>query len=228
MNKELREAALKLRTEKELSYTAIAKRLRVSKSTLSYWLRNFQLSESKIKELKHKGWERGEISREKFRLTMRKKREREERLIFEKYRKQLSTSSRDSYFVAGLMLYLAEGNKTGQSTIALSNTDPQIIQFFIKWLVDFLKIPVDKMRCELHLYENMNLKKEKGFWESQTGFIKSQFYKSQIKKLKKSSFSYKESYRHGTCKIIVLGVKKKTELMMAMKAFVSIYLKKGI
>jgi len=45
-----REKALRLRTEKQMSYSQIKKILKVSKSTLSYWLRNYPLTEKNIYE----------------------------------------------------------------------------------------------------------------------------------------------------------------------------------
>jgi transposase-like protein len=56
MNSQLREQAIKLRTEKDLSYTEIRKRLGITKSSLSYWLREFPLSEERILELRRQGW----------------------------------------------------------------------------------------------------------------------------------------------------------------------------
>lgn len=111
MKTNLRELALKLRIEKELSYTEIRKRLRVSKSTLSYWLREFPLPEDKIIELRKKGWERGESARERFRNRMRAKREVKLREVYLEQKKRLSHVSKDAFLVAGLMLYLGEGDK---------------------------------------------------------------------------------------------------------------------
>ena len=48
MRLELREQAVSLRIGKEMSYGGIRKRLGVPKSTLSYWLREYPLSEEKI------------------------------------------------------------------------------------------------------------------------------------------------------------------------------------
>ena len=61
------------------------------------------------------------------------------------------------------MLYAAEGAKKEPYKISLANTDPKIIKFFSKWISDFLDIPKEKLRFELHLYENMDIKKEKKF-----------------------------------------------------------------
>ncbi|GEM_PF-1757964 len=56
--KKLREKAIKLRVEEKLSYSEIKKRLDVPKSTLSYWLRSYPLSEKRIKKLKKEGREK--------------------------------------------------------------------------------------------------------------------------------------------------------------------------
>lgn len=224
MNSQLREQAIKLRTEKDFSYSEIRKRLGVPKSTLSYWLREFPLSEERILELRRQGWKKGEAARERFRATMRKKQEEKCRQAYERYKKKLAKLSEDAFFVAGLMLYLGEGNKSHYAQISLSNTDSKIIKFFIQWLIDFFGVAKKEMKAELHLYENMDIKKEQKFWQKELGFRKNQFYKTQIRKLQKSSFSYKGSYRHGTCQIYFPGVEKKRELMMAIQAFLDKYM----
>lgn len=227
MNSQLRDKAIQLRTNGELSYSEIKKRLGVSKSTLSYWLKDFPLSQEKILELRRKNWAKGEASREKFRMTMRKKKEELARQVYEKYKLKLRKISKDTFFVAGLMLYLGEGAKKKESSIVLANTDPKIIRFFIKWMIEFLNIEKNKMRVQLHLYENMDIGKEKDFWRKGLDFQESQFYKASVRKLRKSSFSYKSSFNHGTCSLYAFGTDKYQELMMAMKAFVDLYLEKN-
>lgn len=156
---------------------------------------------------------------------MRKKKEFENQKIYNKYQKRFTKLSKNVLFVAGLMLYLGEGSKLDYSKIALANTDPKIIKFFIQWMNEFIDIPKEKIKASLHLYENMDIKKEKKFWENELGLPETQFYKPEIRKLQKSSFSYRESFRHGTCSIYVLGVEKKREVMMAIQAFLNRYMK---
>ena len=123
------------------------------------------------------------------------------------------------------MLYLGEGDKKNNTRISLANTDSGIIKFFVKWLIEFLNVNKKEIKIQLHLYENMNIEKEREFWKDKLGFQKNQFYKPWITKLKKASFSYKESFRHGTCSLYVLGVEKKRELMVAIQAFLDRYMK---
>lgn len=70
----------------------------------------------------------------------------------------------------------------------------------------------------------MDVREEEEFWMSLLDLSDSQLYKTQVRPLRKSSFSYPESFRHGTCSINALGVDQKAELMMAIKAFTDLYL----
>jgi transposase-like protein len=225
MKKELRAEAVRLRMKENLSYSEIRKRLNVSKSTLSYWLNELPLSQERILELRRQGWAKGEASREKFRATMRAKKEKHAADVYAKYRRKFERVSDESLFTSGLMLYAAEGGKKKESTIVLANTDPRIIKFFLWWMERFLDIFASKMRVQLHLYENMDIEAEKKFWQTTLGLHKSQFYKVSIRKLQKGSFTYSESFRHGTCSLYAFGVEKRTELMMAMQAFFDTHIK---
>jgi len=228
MHKELKAKAIKLRIENNLSYSAILAQIPVAKSTISEWLRHFPLSEEQILEIKKEGWKKGEISRERFRETMRKKREERMKKIYNACFARISKIPKDAFFVAGLMLYLGEGGKTVYSKIALANTDPKIIRFFIKWLIEFLNIPKSGLKAQLHLYPTMDIEKEKEFWKNTLGLKNEQFYKPYISKILRSSFTYRDSFRHGTCSVYFGSVEKKSELMASIQAFVDLYLGKVV
>jgi len=221
MHKELKAKAIKLRLEKQLGYGAIRKQVPVAKSTLSAWLRHFPLSRDRIRELKKEGWSNFQIKAERFRATMREKRERGDKEEYEKYLKYFNKKvSRQSFFASGLMLYLAEGAKTNYYTVSIANTDSRILKFFIKWLQKFFEVPKDKLRVFLHLYSDMDIEKEREFWKNELGFDDSKFYKPYISKLKKSSFLYRESFRHGTCSVSFCNTVVKRKIMMAIKAYI--------
>lgn len=223
MKKELREKALELRLDREMSYSAIRKELGVSKSTLSYWLREHPLSEEKILALRRASWKKGEVSRERYRNTVRQKREEASLRVYEEERKRLQKLSRDSHYIAGLLLYAAEGEKKNRYRIALANTDSRIILFFKNWMRTFLDIKEGDMRAQLHLYENMDIAKEEDYWLQKLGFKKSQLYKTQVRLLREGSFSYRGGYGHGTCSIEHSKGEKKTKVLMAIKAFLDLH-----
>lgn len=218
-----KQRAIQLRTEKHMGYGEIVRLLGVPKSTLSVWLRDYPLSEARVQELRRAAWSRGEAKREQFRTTMRAKRDEREQRVYEQQRAKIGEVSSQTDFVAGLMLYAAEGDKKNRSTIALANTDPTLIRFFIRWLHEHLAIPREKMRVELHLYESMDIEAEKAYWRDITGLSQDQFYRSQIRQLRPNSFSYSESFRHGTCRVLTHGVEAKTELLLSIRAFLGTY-----
>lgn len=214
-----REEAIKLRLVHKLGYGEIAKRVKVSKSTLSRWLEDLPLSDERMLELRRNAWSKGEAKREKFRQTMRAKRDARENEIYLAQKKKLSKISKQSLFIAGLMLYAAEGDKKTRAEIAFSNSDVIMIAFFARWLERFLGIEQSKLRIQLHLYENMDVHAEESFWKKKLGMNQGQLCKSQIRPLRVGGFSYREPFRHGTCKLYVGGVVKKAELMLSIRAF---------
>jgi transposase-like protein len=224
MHHALKQEAIRLRTEEELSYDAIRKKLGVPKSTLHEWLKHFPLSRERILELKRANWAKNEAKIELYRTTMDGKKARRKHEAYEKYRMRFNGLSEDVFFAAGLMLYAAEGAKKDDYHVCIANTDVRIIKFFKEWLCRFFDVDKGQLRAGLHLYPTMDIPKEMLFWKTELGFEDVQFYKIQIRELRRSSFSYPESFRHGTCSLNITSVKKKTEIIMAIKAFFDFHL----
>ncbi len=196
MSSQIKTKALKLR-EKGMSYSAIKEKLGVSKSTLSYWLRDMPLSRDKINALRAHSPRRIE----KFRETMRIKRDVRLNSVFKKVSSDLGMLSRRELLIAGFFLYWGEGGKTKAYAITLSNTDPSMIRFYLSW-IKILAIPQSKVKVRLHLYTDMNIKNETEFWIKETKISSDQFKKPHIKRSSLSNLSYR-GFGHGTCNIIV-------------------------
>ena len=143
-----REKALVLRKEGK-SYSQIKKILKVSKSTLSVWLKDYPLSKQRIRELR----DHNEQRIEKFRETMRKKKEERLRGFFEEQKRLIFPFTKRELFLLGLFLYWGEGSKNQSNSLYISNTDPSIINFFIFWVAEVLKVPRTKIKVQLHLYK---------------------------------------------------------------------------
>ena len=138
-----------------MSYSQIKKILKVSKSTLSLWLRNYPLSKQRIRELRD--WNEQRI--ERCRETKRKKKEERLNQFYKEQKKLLFPFNKREFFLAGLFLYLGEGKKSDLFELSLSNTDPSIIKFFIAWFLKSLLVPKEKIKIHLHLYNDMDIKK---------------------------------------------------------------------
>ena len=207
------EKALALRKQ-QLSYSQIKKILKVSKSTLSYWLRYYPLSEERIRELRAYS----ERRIEKFRETMRKKREIRLKEIYETQKRLLLPLKDRELFMFGLGLYLGEGTKYRQDGLSISNTDPSIIKFFIHLLNKSLGIPKKKMRVMLHLYKDMDIDKEMQFWARILKIPLSQFARPYIKKTTSKRINHKGGFGHGTCNVRINSVPLAEKIFMGLKA----------
>jgi len=218
MRKALRNKAIRLRTEKHMSYSAIAQELRVPKSTLSYWLREYPLSDEQILELRRSGWSKGEASRERYRNTMRAKKKAQEQVEYTKWCKRFQDIDKNELMIAGLMLYLGEGGKKNDSQVSLANTDPAVMRLFLHWIDCCFGVSKNKIRIQLHLYEGMNIDKMQKFWQNTLGIKKEQFYKTSVRPLRAHSFTYSTTHGHGTCSAYAFGVEHKRAITMATKA----------
>jgi len=209
--------ALSLR-KKGYSYSQIKEELGISKSTLSGWLSGYPLSPERIKELRGRNPRRIE----RFRNTMRKKREEKERQAYEKARKDIGRLSRRELFLGGLFLYWGEGWKTGDTTVALSNTDPVMIGFFIKWLY-LLGVENEDITVALHLYSDMNVEEETDFWLKSLKLPKTCLRKPKIKQSKLSGLTYKNGFGHGTCHLHVYSRDLERYIKMSLQFLKDVY-----
>ena len=97
--------------------------------------------------------------------------------------------------VAGTMLYWGEGTKSG-STVVLSNSDPNVVKLFLKFLREICGISEKRLRILLHIYNNQNEETLKRQWMSITKIPKEQFCKSFIHI--RTTGTYKRTSIYGT------------------------------
>jgi hypothetical protein len=200
------------------SYSEIKKIVNVSKSSLSLWLKNVPLTEEQILGLKKKK----ERAVERYRETMKLKRMRRSSCYYvNQINKWIPLSDRE-IFIAGLFLYLGEGNKVSRNSVGITNTDPSVIKFALYWIINSLKVPKEKVRVQLHLYNDMNFEKESNFWLRELQMEKSCLTKPYIKKSFKTSLDQK-GFGHGTCGLFVHKTIIKENILLAIRAITDNY-----
>lgn len=214
-----REQALNLRS-KGMSYSQIKEVLRLSKSTLSLWLRNYPLSKEQIDNLRGKNPKRIE----KFIETMRLKRKKRLHATYSTQKGSLLPLSKRELFIAGLFLYWGEGAKT-QGAVSINNTDPKMLKFALFWINTILKVPKSKIKVYLHLYNDMNINKEIDFWCKILDIPSKQFSKPYIKSSSRENLTHK-GFGHGTCGLLVNNTLLKERVMMAIAAIADNYSEK--
>ena len=196
-----------------MSYSQIKNKLKVSKSTLSAWLRGMPLSEKRIKELQADS----PMRIERYRNTMRRKRETRWGGVFNQISKDIGKLSEREFFLAGLFLYWAEGGKTERFSLTFSNTDPDMMVFFVKWMKKCLKVKEKDMHVKIHLYKDMNINDFQNFWAKKLKVSRKTFEKPYIKDSKLVNLSYRNGFGKGTCNVRIHNRDKTEYITQGLK-----------
>lgn len=192
----LKQKALLLRKQGK-SYSQIRAEIKVSKSTLSLWLQDLPLSDKKVRELRDFSASRIE----RYRTTMAKKKASKLETFLSVADKKVGKLSDRDVLIGGIFLYFGEGSKTTKNTTAVTNTNPYILKFFIKWLI-LHKVDSKKLKVKLHLYSDMNIKEEISYWSNILSIEIKQFRPPYIKESKFKEITYGQGFGHGTCTVL--------------------------
>ncbi len=162
------------------TYSEIAKICGVSVGTISSWLKPLPFSEAITKSNKAiaaKDNKKRMASINKARTAERSKQYNEVVRLAEIEYKNYSTSP---LFIAGLMLYVSEGDNTHTRLIRLTNSRPDIHRIFIDFLTVYLGVDKKKIRFWILLYPDLDEVICMKFWSKKMGISVSQFYKNQV------------------------------------------------
>ncbi|MBC8447670.1 MAG: helix-turn-helix transcriptional regulator [Chloroflexi bacterium] len=178
-----RQEAERLRREEGLSYNEIAARTGVSKSTLSYWLRDISLKPEHEARLQ----ERLRANRATFAArALPINWERHARARQKAYQGGVDVTAalpdeRAVDELALAMLYLGEGSKSG-NRVQLASTDASILRYFVWALVRIYGVDTSRLSFRLNLVESARpIEQQLKLWWSQqlecslNRFIKTQF-----------------------------------------------------
>ena len=191
----LKERALKLRSN-GLSYNEILKKIPVAKSTVSLWCRYVKLTTAQRKILDNRKYN-GLAGIKAIQNIFWGRR-------CEAFLSGVSLSNRlkkrDTRFIAGLMLYWAEGSKSSGGA-SIANSDPRIIKFMVRWFNEFFEIKPEEFTIHLHLHSGQDENKMKFYWSKITDVPLQNFCKSFVKP--EGSGYRKNILYNGTVKLTV-------------------------
>lgn len=176
-----------------MSYSQIQAEVKVSKSTLSLWLRDLPLSKERI--LKLGAWSQRRI--ESCRNTKARKKQDRLGAVYKSASADIGKLTNREIFLGGLFLYWGEGTKSKDCAVEITNTDPAMIRFGLLWF-EMLGIPTEGLAIDLKIYKDMDIESAVLFWEKEIKVDQSQF-NVYIKKTNQSDITYKTGYGHGTC-----------------------------
>ena len=197
--------AIELRKDGK-SYTEISKILKIPKSTLSYWLKNVKISLVKKKLLLEKSRRAGFkalLKRNKLQTKLAK-----ERAIKIKQAASLEINKidKENLKLIGSALYLGEGGKT-PNRVDFTNSNEKIIKLMMLFFRKICKVPEEKFRVWISLYDQSKIHETKLFWSKVTKIRLEQFLKPNLTISKYSKKRRKNKLPFGTIQVRIADVK---------------------
>jgi transposase-like protein len=195
-----RELARRLRREEGAAINEIARRLDVSKSSVSLWVRDITLTPEQQDALLQRN---PAYNRQLSGWTMMAARRRAERAAFQEEGRRRARRG-EPQFIAGCMLYWGEGAK-GRNQLQFVNADPVMARFF----VDFLRREFglnEEIRITCHLYaDHLTRQREiEKFWLDALALPSTALRKSVVNVYSKYSKRKRVgNLPYGTCRIVV-------------------------
>ncbi|MDD3087568.1 MAG: hypothetical protein PHP89_03290 [Candidatus Omnitrophica bacterium] len=200
------------------SMKQIAGLLGVSKGSVSNWVRDIPLPLEAAINIDNQYL----IGREKARVTRLNNITSRNNEIFRICKEEIVPFSIRDLWMAGLMIYAGEGNKSSvvsNQHVEVANSDPNILRIFIKFLVEICLISKGNIIIRLILYKDINIEEAYRYWSAELNIPRAQFRKEFIKP------SYKDSpYRHlrrscyGTAHVCLYDIKIYRRIMGWLKA----------
>lgn len=171
--REDKEQAIALRRQGK-SYGEICKALGISsKGTLSVWFRDLKLSanaERRLQKNKELAQKRGLT---KFNAERTKRIGLENKDVFDSGNGLIGKLSEREVLLVATALYWGEGTKSmgdGRSiTAVLTNSDPLMIRFYLRFLREVLRVREEKIRAQMIIHDTTSPVAAKAYWQRMTG-----------------------------------------------------------
>lgn len=214
---ELKIKARKLRSLGK-SIKGIAKELDVSQGTISLWCRDVKLTQDQINELERHARDPFYGKRLENSLKQQRLRQEKTQFLLEAGVKDIGLLSKRELFIAGSALYWAEGFKK-ESQAGFCNSDPVMIKFFIKWLIDcfgYEKANI-RLRVGINEYFENRTKEIENYWSNLLGIPLNYFQKPFYQKVKQKKVYQNESDYHG---VIRIRIRKSSDFLRKIKGFI--------
>ena len=199
------------------SIKEISKKLNVSKSSVSVWVRDIFLSNHQKENLLIRG--NSTVVVEKRRATRLSNELNKRNFIIDEAKKDVSIPSVYDLKIIGAMLYWAEGRKRGTRMVSFSNSDPEMIKVIMRFFREVCDVTEKKFRGHIHIHSHLSVEKALKFWSEVTGIPRQQFYKTYcVPSI--SSKGKADSLPNGTLDIHVCDVKLFLKIMGWIKGVI--------
>ena len=189
--------AIRLRKEGK-SYSEIGKITGTPKGTLSGWFSGLVWSTKISDKNTEASITKSKTRMAKMNATRREVLDNRYREAEEEARREFKQYKNNKNFIAALMLYLGEGDKTLDSNlIRISNADSVVLKIFNKFLNEFCAVPTERIRFWALLYPDLDENTCKNFWMRELSLNEANLYRFQVIKGRHTKKNTKKKLRYG-------------------------------
>lgn len=215
-----REQALHLR-KIGTSISDIALKLAVSKSTVSHWCKDVRLTQAAMQAIVSRSATKSTAALLEYTESLREKRQKDISTDKGVGRKQLGRLTERDIYCLGLGLYWGEGYKRGSQEFGFTNSDPQMVKFYIKWLEVVFGVTRENLilRVSINEAHKSRVSAVEKFWSQLTKVPLSNFTKVSLIKVS-SQKKYSNSSSHmGTLRVKVRrGTRARRQVLGAIES----------
>lgn len=181
-----------LYVKKGYSATTIAQNLHCSENKINYWLKKYSISKRSISEAMYL---KRNPNGDPFRFDYPK------------------TTEGIKLLGMGIGLYWGEGNKADRNSVRLGNSDPDLINKFIEFLIKICQVSPDKLRFGLQVFSDTDPEKVLDYWVKIIKFPKKQFLPKVVVTPTRGAGSYRRKSEYGVLTVYVHNKRLKNMLV---------------
>lgn len=189
----------------------IAQQVGCSKSSISHWIRDIELTTEQIQQLRL-NQDRGRAKAANHPNAPKKYWARFRQSIIDSASGEISeTYSRDILKLIGSALYWAEGAKTQPSTAVFTNTDPDMVKLMMRFFIECCGVPIKQFRGGVHIHPHLDVLSAQRYWAKISGIPLTQFHKPHLA-VSSASRQKKDTLPFGTFRITVNDVRVRSKI----------------
>lgn len=193
--------ARRLRKEEGCSVREIQRRLRVSRSSVSRWVKDIELTPDQLADLAARN---PILNAQMNGARARADRARAVRRLAQAEGRAAARAG-DPFHAAACMLYWGEGSKT-RNVVELTNSDPMVVTFFLRFLRWFFEVPDIRVRiqCNVHAADVDRVVEIEDYRLDALALSRESLTKSMVNSVPRSSLQKRRNLLpQGTCRLTV-------------------------
>jgi transcriptional regulator with XRE-family HTH domain len=204
------------------SISDISRKLMISKSTVSIWCRDITLSDKAIARIAKKSKSKSTTALLHYSESVRLRRQINTSESIKSGKQKLGVISDRDIYCIGLGLYWGEGYKRGSQEFGFTNSDANMVLFYLRWLETVFEIKKNDLilRVSINEMHRSRMNEVEQFWSKLTGVPRTQFTKMSLIKMQ-SKKVYTLTKHMGTLRIKVRrGTSLRREVLGSLEGIV--------